>query len=81
MAVSALAIFAVISILMIVVFFVSSLRKLEKDLLAVKNSAQVLVAKETEKIDAIVNNLQQALFAVGPGGVIVEPVTDRKSVV
>ena len=75
MAVSALAIFAVISILMIVVFFVSSLRKLEKDLLAVKNSAQVLVAKETEKIDAIVNNLQQALFAVGPGGVIVEPVT------
>lgn len=75
MAVSALAIVAVFSIIMIVVFRISSLKRLEKELLAAKNRSLAAVAIETEKIDAVVNNLQQALFAVGPGGAIVEPVT------
>lgn len=75
MAVSVLAIIAVISIMMIIVFHVSSLKKHEKELRAVKSHSLESVAKETEKIDAVINNLQQALFAVGPGGTIVEPVT------
>ena len=40
-----------------------------------KNNSQSVVAKESEKVAVIVDNLQQALFAVGAGGVVVEPIT------
>ncbi len=75
MAVGALAIIGVITILMIIIFNIHFSKKLEKELLAAKSQTKKAVAVETEKIDAIVNNLQQALFAVGPGGIIVQPVT------
>ncbi len=75
MAVSALAIIGVIAILMAVIFNIYFSKKIEKELLAAKSRTRKTVAIETEKIDAIVDNLQQALFAVGPGGTIVEPVT------
>lgn len=40
-----------------------------------KNNSQSVVAKESEKVAVIVDNLQQALFAVGAGGLVVEPIT------
>ncbi len=74
---------AVIVIVGIVILFSTMLyilnnsftKKFENEYLSAKLRTEKAVRVEATKIEAIIDNLQQALFAVGPGGIIVDPVT------
>lgn len=50
-------------------------KKFQERITAEKSYSQNAITLESKKVSTIVDNLKQALFAVGPGGVVVEPIT------